>query len=79
MQVHTVNRGRLSLSRRNTSLSYLGVSHSKWLWNVLKYKLVYYLFSNCFSKYYDLLDTDSNPCASCVNGERPEVAIAVIH
>ena len=74
-----MNRGKLSLSRRNTSLSYLGVSHSKLLWNVLKYKLVYYLFSNWFSKYYGFLDMDSNPCADCVNGGRPEVAIAVIH
>ena len=74
-----MNKGRLSLSHRNTSLSYLGVSHSKWLLNVLKYKLVYYLFSNCFSKYYGLLDTDSNPCADCVNGGKPEVATAVIH
>ena len=73
-----MNRGKLSLSHRNTSLSCLRGGHSKLLSNVLKYKLVYYLFSNCFNKYYGLLDMDSNPCASCVNGVKREAAIAVI-
>ena len=74
-----MNRGRLSLSHRNTSLSCLRGGHSKLLSNVLKYKLVYYLFSSCFSKYYGLLDMDSNPCADCVNGGKPEATIVVIH
>ena len=68
MQVHILNTGRLDQSRKNTSLSCLDVEHSKLLWNVLKYKLVHYLFSSCSNKRYAHLGKGSIPCVDYENG-----------
>lgn len=76
-----MNKGMLNQSRKNISLSYLDAEHNKLPWNVLKYKRVHYLFSNCSNKYYDHLDRGFILCVDCENGVKLEVATGqvVIH